>query len=143
MIFEDDIYFDVSNEDFDRHVDEFMNSEYDVVYLGFCCCRQGDVVIQNFENKTSLLVPLPPNQTILCKHAILYKLPYLKKLLRHMLPLTVFSDIQLNHANICLGASVAMARTPIVFQDRRTFGSCNDNGSTTSTLPLYSSGIDI
>lgn len=140
LIFEDDIYFDVPDQVFDNHILEFSRSSYDLAYLGFCACRQGDVLIEKFEDKTSLFIPLPYNQTIRCKHAIIFRLSYIRRVLGELLPLMYNSDIEFNHANIRLRAKVAMARNPIVFQDRVRLGSHNDNHPTTpdqEKLPLY------
>lgn len=141
IIFEDDIYFDCLENEFLEHVQDFRNSEYDVCYLGFCACRHGDELVAKHDPEVRL-IGLPKNQTIRCKHAIIYKTSYLDKLIGEMLPLSHNSDIHLNHANIELNAKVAMARRPIVFQDRERLGSFNENDALHSNnlgnkLPLY------
>lgn len=126
LIFEDDIYFDCTDSEFVQHIAEFSKSDFDVCYLGFCACRNGDAFIRN-QQGDSLLVALPHQHSIRCKHAIVYKRAYIERALGLLLPLLHNSDIQLNHANIQAGAKVAMARRPIVFQDRIGLGSFNDN----------------
>ena len=126
LIFEDDVFFDCTENEFYEHVQDFRNSEYDVCYLGFCACKHGDELVEKHDPEVRL-ISLPPNQTIRCKHAIIYKTSYLNKLIGELLPLPHNSDIQLNHANIQLNAKVAMVRRPIVFQDRERLGSFNEN----------------
>lgn len=137
LIFEDDIYFQVTDQDFDHHIADFCASPYDIAYLGFCSCRHGDDVIASYPDKNCRFIPLPHNQSIRCKHAIIYKLPYIRTILGELLPMMFNSDIVLNHANIQVKGKVAIARHPIVFQDRTLLGSHNENSLSSSDLPLY------
>lgn len=142
LIFEDDIYFGCSDEEFDRHISEFRKSSFDVCYLGFCACRRGDRLLEE-QDANSCFVELPFNQTIRCKHAIVYKRSFVELLLGELLPLAHNSDIQLNHANIRLKAKVAIPREPLVYQDRTRLGTFNENeigfeeSENNMNLPLY------
>lgn len=137
LIFEDDVYFKVSLEDMHDTIHEFIERDMDVLYLGFCYCRNGNTLEPI--TPASRLILLPPNQSLKCKHAILYKKSYLERMLRHLLPLTFNSDIMFNHANIELKAKVCIPRKPVVFQDRERFDSQNGNphASTESDSYLY------
>lgn len=140
LIFEDDIYFDCTEKEFDDYLVAFLKSPYDVAYLGFCSCKNGEKLIQN-AGSNDTFIALPPDQSIRCKHAIVYKTNYIERLIGGLLPLAYNSDIQLNHANIEFGAKVAIVRHPIVFQNRTELGSFNDNNIQSNEfdqgLPLF------
>jgi hypothetical protein len=134
LIFEDDIYFEKTSEDMKRTCDEFMSSGFDVLYLGFGHCKEGHLLETSPPYK--YIIQLPPNQSIICKHAILYKNSYVKKMFWELLPLVECSDVHFNHVNILQEAHVCIPTTPFVFQDRLTFGSHNENGQE-DEIPLY------
>lgn len=134
LIFEDDIYFDMSSKEFVITCKEFMESDFDVLYLGFGHCKKGDKLQP--DKLYPHLVKLPPNQSIICKHAILYKTSYMKDMFWDLLPLIECSDVHFNHVNIERKASVCIPIKPFVFQDRYKFGSHNENGDE-HEVPLY------
>lgn len=133
LVFEDDIYFDVTMEELELYVDEFHHQEYDVLYLGFCYCKGGETLKP--ASGMERLIHLHPNQSISCKHAILYRRSYLAKILPDILPLTCPSDSHMNHLNILQRAKVGIPDRGLVFQDRATFGSLNE--SSEPELPLF------
>ena len=133
LIFEDDIYFDVTKSELDVYLDEFHEQGYDVMYLGFCYCKKGESLKP--ASSMERLICLPPNQSISCKHAILYRRSYMKNLLPDLLPLTCPSDSHINHLNIIRRAKVAIPDRGLVFQDRVHFQSLND--SKEPELPLF------
>lgn len=137
LVFEDDVYFRTTLQEMHETISEFIERDFDVLYLGFCYCRDGNKLEP--VTPTSNLVLLPPNQSLKCKHAILYKKSYLEDLLPHLLPLTHNSDIMFNHANIFLKGKVCIPRRALVFQDRDRFDSQNGNprASTESDGYLY------
>lgn len=141
LIFEDDIYFECTDVELNQHIQEFRQSHFDTCYLGFCSCLYGDEIIKNVTDPTINLISLPTNQTIRCKHAIMYKTSYIEKLLGLLLPLSHNSDIELNHANIRLKAKVAIPRRPLVYQNRVLLGTHNDNpiidNQSIGGLPLF------
>lgn len=137
LVFEDDIYFRTSLQEMHETIHEFIERDFDVLYLGFCYCRNGNKLEPI--TPSSKLILLPPNQSLKCKHAILYKKSYLENMTGHLLPLIYNSDIMFNHANIHLKAKVCIPRRPMVFQDREKFDSQNGNprASTEDESYLY------
>lgn len=135
LVFEDDIYFRASLEEMHDVIHEFVERDLDVLYLGFCYCRDGNLLDPIAPG--SNLVLLPPNQSLKCKHAILYKKSYVERMIRELLPLTHNSDIMFNHVNIHLRARVCIPRRPMVFQDRERFDSQNGNPRKTTESDRY------
>lgn len=134
LIFEDDVYFEHSAPEMVQTCKEFMESGMDALYLGFGHCKEGESL--RSELPFGRIIELPKNQSIICKHAILYKNTYLKKMFWDLLPLVECSDVQFNHVNILHQARVCIPTTPFVFQDRRKFGSFNQNEQETE-IPLF------
>lgn len=123
LIFEDDIYFTKPFEELYRIYMDFRKEDFDVCFIGYCHCKKCDKIL----NLHSRLTQLPRNQVVLCKHAMMYKTSYLKKIWLDLLPLHEHSDrlfIKLHHkynANICI------VNQPFIFQDRTRFKSRNHN----------------
>lgn len=128
LIFEDDIYFSVPVKEVMRVLDIFTTTDiYDVCYLGYCLCREcGDIVSSRSASPITFL-PLPQQHFILCKHAIVYKTAYVRRIFDALLPLTTMSDRLFNEVNVRFGGRVAIPSEPIVFQDRKSFTSLNGN----------------
>jgi hypothetical protein len=123
LLFEDDIYFTQPYSEIYNVYLEFKNSDYDVCYIGFCSCKKCNQFLDN----SSRLTLLPPNQSILCKHAIMYKTAYLKKIFYDLLPLHENSDrlfIRIHHK---YDAKLCIVNKPFIFQDRIRFKSRNYN----------------
>jgi hypothetical protein len=104
------------------------------LYLGFGHCKEGYSLKPHETYRR--LIPLPTNQSIICKHAIIYKKLYIEKVFWDLLPLTECSDVHFNHINIFRKARVCIPKTPFVFQDRRAFGSFNQNEQE-QEIPLF------
>lgn len=127
VIFEDDIYFDnIDQQGLVKYIKEFEEKEYDVLYLGFCYCKDGDNLKPS---PNSCIIELPKNQSISCKHAILYRKSYLKTMFKHLLPLYCASDVLFNHINLNMKAKVGIPDRALVFQDRERFKSVNHHGT--------------
>lgn len=127
LIFEDDIYFEgIDMQGLQKYIREFQEKEYDVLYLGFCYCKDGDKLKPSPD---SCIIELPKNQSISCKHAILYRKSYLKTMFRNLLPLYCASDVLFNHVNLDLKAKVGIPDRALVFQDRENFQSTNHHGT--------------
>lgn len=135
LIFEDDIYFKCDVQQLTPIYQEFKRNNYDVLYLGFCYCKNGEKLRPEHSNE--LIVRLPPKQSIACLHAVMYKNDYLKKIFPSLFPQVDFNDIHMNHLNILNNAKVGILKNPVVFQDRDKFGSFNNNGNDLDN-PLYS-----
>lgn len=134
LIFEDDIFFQGESQDLVKTVEEFMSQDMDVLYLGFGHCKEGYKLKPT--PPCEKIIELPRNQSIICKHAILYKNAYIQKMFWKLLPLVDCSDVHFNHVNICEGARVCIPTTPFVFQDRPKFGSFNSNEQE-QEIPLF------
>lgn len=134
LVFEDDIYFKGSDNDLRQTYNEFVSSGFDVLYLGFGHCKEGYHLKPHETYRR--LIPLPMNQSIICKHAIVYKKSYIEKVFWDFLPQTECSDVHFNHTNIINKARVCIPKTPFVFQDRRAFGSFNQNEEE-QEIPLF------
>lgn len=132
LILEDDVYFDVSLDELNSYISKFIEMDYDVCYLGFCYCKNGKALLEINQQK---LVLLPSNQSISCKHAILYKRDYLKQLVNDFFPLIYASDVHFNHLHILNQAKVCIPDRALIFQDRNQFHSMNQ--STEIILPLF------
>jgi hypothetical protein len=131
MIFEDDIYFETTYEIlFSKYIHEFIQDEYDALYLGYCYCKDGQDLRPTSESKH--LIELPPSQSISCLHAVVYKKTYLEKIFSQLLPQVNCTDEQMNHLHIMNHGKIAIPDRALVFQDRERFESLNfarDGGS--------------
>lgn len=134
LIFEDDIYFTMGKEELIKIYRECKEYDYDVVYIGFGHCKDGDKLVPL--NEGDMIVQLPFNKNIVCKHAIIYKNEYIKNVFQDLLPQLDCSDVHFNHVNMLRKAKVGIARKPFVFQDRRRYGSFNNN-EMEDEIPLY------
>lgn len=134
IVFEDDIFFKGDRRDMDDTIQEFLDTDMDVLYLGFGHCKG----CQDRAPSGGCLriIELPRNQSIICKHAIVYKMAYVRRVFWKLLPLMDCSDVHFNHVNICEGARVCIPTTPFVFQDRVKYGSHNANGQELD-IPLF------
>lgn len=134
LLFEDDIYFTLGKEELTKIYRECKKYDYDVVYIGFGHCKDGDKLVPLKED--DMIVQLPYNKNIVCKHGIIYKNEYIKNMFQHLLPQLDCSDVHFNHVNMLMKAKVGIARKPFVFQDRRRHGSFNNN-EMEDDIPLY------
>ena len=123
FIFEDDIYFTEPYQELYRVYKDFVDLDYDVCFVGYCKCKK----CNEFLDSSSRLTLLPQNQFILCKHAVIYKTEYLKKIWYNLLPLYEHSDrlfLKLHHT---YNAKMCIVNKPFIFQDRNKFISRNYN----------------
>lgn len=136
LVLEDDITFRKGStmDDVMETCRQFAERGGDVLYLGFGHCKRGQTLVR--ERPSDRFVRTPPNQQILCKHAILYKNTYIERMFPDLLPLVDCSDVHFNHVNVRHASQVCIARPPLVFQDRHEFGSHNGNAEEYH-VPLY------
>lgn len=134
VIYEDDIYFTRPyHETFaDIYMEFSKYPSYDLCYLGFCFCEKC-----LDEQNTNIITLLKPNTSILCKHAIMYRLNYLKRIWKELLPLKQHSDIHflaVHHKN---DANQSIVSNPFVYQNRDKFKSKNFNSQSDSELKPF------
>jgi hypothetical protein len=123
FIFEDDIYFTEPYEELYRVYMDFVKLDYDVCFVGYCKCKNCNKILDS----SSRLTLLPKKQEILCKHAMIYKTSYLKKIWFDLLPLYDHSDRVFLKCHHKYNAKLCIVNKPFVFQDRETFKSRNYN----------------
>lgn len=122
-IFEDDIYFTEPYEQLYRVYMDFVKLDYDVCFLGYCYCKKCNKILDT----SSRLTLLPSKQQVLCKHAMIYKVSYLKKIWYDLLPLYNHSDRVFLKSHHKWNAKLSIVNKPFIFQDRKKFQSRNNN----------------
>ena len=128
LLFEDDIYFACSVQQFTSVVNRFCQERiYDVCYLGYCLCRECENIVPDNSSNNITFLSLPPRHFILCKHAIIYSVAYVRQIFNDLLPLTQPSDHVFNRTNIQHGGKVSIPSQALVFQDRKNIISLNGN----------------
>jgi len=124
IIFEDDIMVKVDNPTLNKSLSEFKKSDNEFFYLGYCFlnCRQP----QDKEKYDYLIDLVDPS--ILCLHAIAYKVSALPGLIKYMFPMEIPTDevmikyFKQNKIKVCI------SKTPYFDQvDRDKMESLNES----------------
>jgi len=106
-LFEDDIKINekANLEELSGCIDEFKQSEFDVLYLGYCKlnCNQNFKPLSKYQYLYSV-----PNKSILCNHAIMIKTNILPSMIKDFYPMVFAHDFQQirfykkNNIKICI-----------------------------------------
>lgn len=138
LVLEDDIVFpDITGDRLKRVLYGFTTqTTYDVCYLGYCFCPLCPTLHSPLTSTTDkawtpTFLSLPKKSLILCKHAIVYKTDYVRRMLLDPLLwfLTRPSDHHILETHARLEGRVCIPDIPVVYQDRQRFGSHNHNST--------------
>ena len=126
-IFEDDIMFDVSPGEIKKLTSEFVDSDQEVLFLGYCWhkCKNKTEYKQVSPN----LYQTPPRKGILCNHALAMKREFFAKYVNRspIIFYTRTNDKTLSRYMVRHNTKKAIPIEPVVFQNVPLLGSNNEN----------------
>jgi GR25 family glycosyltransferase involved in LPS biosynthesis len=142
IIFEDDIIVsNVFGDGIQNSLSNFITLEvnWDLTYLGFCFETLSNIGSYSIALNTSYSkVPTfyTTVQGALCRHAILYRRPFVEKLLSSVYPINTQGDKHLREAIRKYQAIALRPLYPLFDQNRVVFGSMLNNSKTMSTFRI-------
>ena len=134
MVFEDDIYFHVDMEIFQKALNEFSESSMDMMYLGYCMMspRQDLYNINDYEHIMEI-----SNKRILCNHAIVLNTEFLKDYINTIFPINVTNDVDINNFCIKNNKRIGITKKAFVFQNKNEHESMNGTPNITISSQTY------
>ena len=130
IVFEDDITINTDFNSLNNIINEFVQSKFVLFYMGYCYL---DCSLK-FENNNNL-VDVRDN-TILCTHAIVYKVKYLYELLNSIWPMKqaydwmLLKSLRINKYYPCIPKKI------LFDQNRTDFSSTLGNGGILNTCEI-------
>ena len=116
ILFEDDLLLNVTNEILEKSVIEFINSPFDIFYMGYCFldCNK---VSNNWDYK--YLLELKRDAFILCFHSMIYKRKGFNTFINVTFPLDTPSDNKLNEYYLSKQnkLKICIPRSPYFYQN--------------------------
>ena len=123
IVFEDDIVINVDLDTLNKSTTEFVNSPFDIFYMGYCFLNCKQEYLENYTYLKGLTDP-----SILCGHATCIKTKVLQGLINFCFPMTRPSDelftvyFKQNKIKLCIPKSVYFDQV-----DRNVMKSLNES----------------
>ena len=115
MILEDDIQIDTDYHAFVNAIDEFVKTDYSLLYLGYCMmsCNQDRTNINDHEEIMKI-----NKKRLSCSQAIVYKTDFLKDYVYNLFPIEYHCDYSINKYCIDNNKDICITKTPMIRQNK-------------------------
>jgi hypothetical protein len=134
VVFEDDILLNADLNLIQKSISEFKTSNYSMFYMGYCYLNCN----QSFKNTDSLLVNVNDYSKMYCAHSIVYKVKYLKSLIKYLYPMKDEFDVALLKYSKSVGNKLCIPKQ-VYFKQNKDLGtnneSINEDGSFANDPP--------
>jgi len=130
IIFEDDININRSSEVINNGIQEFINSDFQLFFMGYCYLNCN----QNFNKDNYKYITNVPDKNLLCHHAIVIKTDMIKPFFNELFPVSENNDDLLRDFIVKNNIKTCIPYIPFFIQNAQ-LGSHNENPQNLSTLP--------
>ena len=128
-IFEDDIMFEVSISKIKELITEFLESDQEILFLGYCWHKCKDKT--EYKQVTPNIYQTPPESSIVCNHAMVMKSDFISNYI-HRNPFIFYvdsNDQTLSRYMVNNKTKKAIPAEAVVFQNVPLLGSNNENSN--------------
>jgi GR25 family glycosyltransferase involved in LPS biosynthesis len=130
IIFEDDININRSSEVINNGIQEFINSDFQIFFMGYCYLNCN----QNFNKDRYKYITNVPDKNLVCNHAIVIKTDMIKPFFNELFPVSAHNDELLRDFIIKNNIKTCIPYIPFFIQNAQ-LGTNNENPENLSTLP--------
>ena len=121
IVFEDDILLNADLSLIQKSISEFKTSNYSMFYMGYCYLNCN----QSFKKTNSLLVNVNDYSKMYCAHSIVYKVKYLKSLIKYLYPMKDEFDVALLKYSKKEGNKLCIPKQ-VYFSQNKSLGTNNE-----------------